>query len=132
MGESASTDQGGGIMMLLGTGSGSGISRFIHIALLVTGVHSKLQEVLKSEQDTEALAKRFADRTSYTYMQNNDTSPVVLEGCSPVLLYVVARHGARIPSDDLLVQMQVDLLVIRDRLVAAWLEGGGELNEQEV
>ena len=59
--------------MLLGTGSGSGISRFIHIALLVTGVHSKLQEVLKSEQDTEALAKRFADRTSYTYMQNNDT-----------------------------------------------------------
>ena len=28
--------------------------------------------------------------------------------------------------------LQVDLLVIRDRLVAAWLEGGGELNEQEV
>jgi len=78
------------------------------------------------------LPKWFSTRTSYSYVRNNDTSPVQLEGCSPVLLYDVARHGARIPNDDDVVNLQEGLPLIRDEIEAAWLEGRGELTDDQV
>jgi len=65
-------------------------------------------------------------------MKNNDTSPVQLDGCNPVLLYDVARHGARIPNDDDVLSLQEGLPQIRDGIEAAWKEERGELTDDQV
>jgi len=80
----------------------------------------------------DILPKWFSTRTSYTYTRNNDTSPVQLDGCSPVLLYDVARHGARIPDGDDVLKLQEGLPWIRDGIEAAWREGRGELTDEQV
>jgi len=59
-------------------------------------------------------------------------SPVQLDGCKPVLLYDVARHGARIPDDDDVLNLQEGLPQIRDRIEEAWKEGRGELTDDQV
>merc|ERR1712222_198146 len=80
----------------------------------------------------DILPKWFSTRTSYTYMRNNVTSPVQLDGCKPVLLYDVTRHGARIPDDDDVLNLQEGLPQIRDRIEEAWKEGRGELTDDQV
>ena len=79
---------------------------------------------------------------------SNDTRPVEMEGCEPVLLYALVRHGARVPNDYYVEELQVNkqtnkpsfeqanlqavLPGVRDRVVAAWLEGGGQMTDEEV
>ena len=40
----------------------------------------------------------FATKTSYFSVANLDDSPLEVEGCSPEMIWFLARHGTRNPS----------------------------------
>jgi len=102
------------------------------ITTMVVNLFLLFAALLPNCHGQEDLPKWFATRTSYSYVKNNDTSPVQIEGCSPVLLYDVSRHGARIPNDDDVLNLQEGLPSLKDEIEAAWLEGKGELTDEQV
>jgi len=55
-----------------------------------------------------------------------------VDGCVPVLLYDIARHGARIPNYEDVVDLQAGLPLIKAGIEEAWLEGRGELTDDQV
>ena len=59
-------------------------------------------------------------------------SPLQVEGCQPVLAWVLARHGTRNPGDDDILEMADRLPGLRDEIVAAHEAGAGTLGEEEI
>ena len=55
-----------------------------------------------------------------------------MEGCEPVLLWVLARHGTRNPGDDDILEMAERLPALRDEIVAAHQGGAGGLGEEDI
>ena len=59
-------------------------------------------------------------------------SPVRVEGCRPALFWSLARHGARNPGEDDILELGEKLPGIRDQILAAWEGGGGELTKENM
>jgi len=74
----------------------------------------------------------FGSKTSYFVNAYVEESPVEIEGCLPALFWNLARHGTRNPGDDDIPEMEDQLPDIRDQIVAAWNEGLGELDEDDI
>ena len=55
-----------------------------------------------------------------------------MEGCEPVLFWVLARHGTRNPGDDDILEMAERLPALRDEILAAHLAGAGSLGEEDI
>ena len=55
-----------------------------------------------------------------------------MEGCEPVLTWILARHGTRNPGDDDILEMAERLPGLRDEIVAAHEAGTGTLGEEEI
>ena len=55
-----------------------------------------------------------------------------VDGCSPALMWMLARHGSRNPDDDTLTKMTKDLPKLRDELLFAWKEGRGSMLKKDV
>merc|ERR1719186_1094500 len=61
----------------------------------------------------------FASKTSYFLNANLDQSPISAPGCTPVMFWLISRHGARSPDRNEILQMSERLPDIRDAIVAA-------------
>lgn len=61
----------------------------------------------------------FASKTSYFLNANLDQSPISASGCTPVMFWLISRHGARSPDKKEILQMSERLPDIRDAIVAA-------------
>ena len=55
-----------------------------------------------------------------------------MEGCQPALFWNLARHGTRNPGDDEILEMEDELPGIRDQIIAAWTDGPGQLDEDDI
>ena len=44
---------------------------------------------------SEGVGDNFGSKTSYFKVANFDDTPVEVEGCSPALVWILARHGTR-------------------------------------
>merc|ERR1719481_612355 len=73
--------------------------------------------------------------TKTSYFVNSNPSPQLppeIAGCTPKLLWNMARHGSRNPGDDDILEMANRLPNIRDELVAAWVVGDSQLSEETI
>jgi len=81
--------------------------------LLVLGVCSGKvggQVPFRDCQATETKPYIFhATKTSYELINNEDSSPVFVPGCQPIMFWMVARHGTRFPP-------AADVFRMKDRL----------------
>ena len=74
---------------------------------------------------------KFGGKSSYFPVANTDDSPLEVEGCKPVLLWMYVRHGTRNPGARDMAKMEALLPGLRDQLVAAWQRGRSELAEED-
>jgi len=81
---------------------------------------------------SEGVGDNFGSKTSYFKVANFDDTPVEVEGCSPALVWILARHGTRNPGDDDILEMGEKLPVLRDLIVEAWLDNKGSLTEADI
>ena len=74
----------------------------------------------------------FGTKTSYFKVANNDDGALEVEGCSPAMIWILARHGTRNPGDDDILMMADELPRLRDEIVTAWQEGRGNMLEEDI
>ena len=55
-----------------------------------------------------------------------------VDGCSPALMWTLARHGSRNPDDVFLTKIKKDLPKLRDELLCAWKEGRGSMLKKDI
>ena len=75
---------------------------------------------------------KFGTKTSYFNVANTDDETLEVEGCSPVMIWILARHGTRNPGDDNILKMADELPRLRDEIVTAWQEGRGNMLEKDI
>ena len=73
----------------------------------------------------------FCTKNSYLRVHDADSS-VDVAGCSPALVWILARHGTRNPGDDDILEMKEQLPGLRDKVVLAWEEGRGDISEEDI
>ena len=61
----------------------------------------------------------FSSKTGYNAVANHDTSPLLENGCSPLLYWSLVRHGTRYPDIDVIEPMKGMAEDLRWRLVKA-------------
>lgn len=73
-----------------------------------------------------------ATKTPYRFVANKDDSPLMYEGCHPMKIWSMIRHGTRNPSNDIIRRMNDHLPSLRDKIVLHHKEGKGSLCGDEV
>ena len=80
----------------------------------------------------KSLENPFGEVTSYfTVSKVTEELPVVGE-CSPSLIWILAKHGARDPDPSLVAKMRKIIPKLRDDLVKAWIDGRGHMLEKDI
>lgn len=75
----------------------------------------------------------FCTKTSYlNVVSDKDVDMLDMETCDPVVLWVLARHGTRNPTEGDIIAFSTDLVELRDKMVMAWEEGKGGLTEEDI
>ena len=74
----------------------------------------------------------FGTKTSYFKVANTDDEVLEVDGCSPAMIWILARHGTRNPDDAHILMMASDLPRLRDAIVTAWQEGIGYMEEEDI
>ena len=74
----------------------------------------------------------FGTKTSYFSVANMDDSELEVDGCSPEMIWFLARHGTRNPSVDIINDIAEKLPRLRDKIVNAWQEGRGNMKEKDI
>jgi len=75
---------------------------------------------------------KFGTKTSYFKVANTDDGVLEVDGCSPSMIWILARHGTRNPGDDDILMMEEELPRLRDEIVTAWQEGRGSMLEEDI
>lgn len=104
--------------------------------LLVLGVCSGKvggQVPFRDCQATETKPYIFhATKTSYELINNEDSSPVFVPGCQPIMFWMVARHGTRFPPTADVFRMKDRLPKLLKTIVENHKEERGSLCQQDV
>ena len=74
----------------------------------------------------------FGTKTSYFKVANNNEEVLQVDGCSPAVFWILARHGTRNPGDEDILMMEDELPRLRDEIVTAWQEGRGSMREEDI
>ncbi|KAK5640955.1 hypothetical protein RI129_009502 [Pyrocoelia pectoralis] len=53
--------------------------------------------------------KHFGSKTPYRTVENNNETPIEFEGCQPKKIWYIIRHGARSPTQDVLLNLKQNL-----------------------
>ena len=86
---------------------------FIFLTLLSTIASDKC-----TENVDKVIYRRLATKTPYRHLQNNDTKPLEFNGCIRAdKIWSLVRHGTRNPSKKNILQMKVDLTLLRDNFI---------------
>ena len=74
----------------------------------------------------------FGTKTSYFSLANMDDSELEVEGCSPEMIWLFARHGTRTPAVAIIDNITEKLPRLRDEIVTAWQKGRGNMKEKDI
>ena len=74
----------------------------------------------------------FGTKTSYFKVANTDDGVLEVDGCSPAMIWILARHGTRNPGDDDILMMAENLPRLQDEIITAWQEGRGNMEEEDI
>ena len=101
----------------------TGLATVLGLSVLILGVVGQERHRLDGA--------KFGAKSSYFPVANTDDSPLEVEGCKPVMLWMYVRHGTRNPGARDMAKMETLLPGLRDQLVAAWQRGRSELAEED-
>ena len=101
----------------------TGLATVLGLSVLILGVVGQEKHRLDGA--------KFGAKSSYFPVANTDDSPLEVEGCKPVMLWMYVRHGTRNPGARDMAKMEALLPGLRDQLVAAWQRGRSELAEED-
>lgn len=62
-------------------------------------------------------------KTPYRLIANLNTSEIAYEGCKPIKIWMMFRHGTRNPGDKMITSMNTQMMQIRDEIVINHEEG---------
>ena len=92
-----------------------------------------MSELIITTSDIAVVMTEYPLQTSYfAAAPSGEAEQLVVAGCEAAGVWVVARHGTRLPSAATTAAMSRLLPGLRDRIVTAWLAGRGELGWQHV
>lgn len=99
----------------------------------ICGERVKGQVPLRDCQATETKPYIFhATKTPYELINNEDSSPVSIPGCEPVMFWMVARHGTRYPPPNDVFRMKDRLPKLLKNVIENHKEERGTLCQQDV
>ena len=101
----------------------TGLATVLGLSVLILGVVGQERHRLDGA--------KFGAKSSYFPVANTDDSPLEVEGCKPMMLWMYVRHGTRNPGARDMAKMETLLPGLRDQLVAAWQRGRSELAEED-
>ena len=76
--------------------------------------------------------RRMGQKSSYFINANLEEEEIRVEGCEPVLVWYLGRHGARKPSDTEIEDFAARAPLLQERIVSAGLSGLGRLCLEDI
>jgi len=74
----------------------------------------------------------YGTKTAYELINNEDSSPIFVAGCQPIMFWLTARHGTRYPPASQLVRMKDRLPKLQQTIVENHKDQRGTLCQQDV
>lgn len=83
--------------------------------------------IVRAEDDCHDFSPRYFEylgtKTPYRLIANLNSSEIRYEGCEPIKIWMMIRHGTRNPGDQLITSMNTQIMQLRDEIVINHEEG---------